>query len=351
MTQPPSSFLPDFCNIRTLFLVVLIAEMLAIVLVLAQIMFHQDWLSNLALKSLFVQWIALTGSGLLCILKRTMRHLSDRHTAIIAYCLILLVAFIITELSWLLVYVLPLEIDYTSPQHLHLLIQSLGITIIVAAIALRYLYIQHQWRRNIETAAQSQFQALQSRIRPHFLFNCMNTIASLMHKQPDAAERSIEALAELFRASLTDAARLSRLQDELHLCNQYLNIEKQRLGGRLNIDWRIDELPGNALIPPFTIQPLLENAIYHGIELIESGGVIDICGKQENKIITIKISNPVSENYATGLNPGHRIAQENIKQRLQAIYGRHGTLMAELEQDRYSITLCFPYWINEDFNR
>jgi len=351
MTPSTGGFLPDFCNIRTLFMVVLIAELLAIMLTLGQMMPYQDLIFSLALKSLFIQWIALTSAGLLCLLKRVTRRLSDKHTIIIAYCLILLVAFIITELAWLFIYVLPLNIDYISPSHARLLVQSLGITAIIATIILRYLYVQHQWRRNIETAAHSRFQALQSRIRPHFLFNCMNTIAGLMRRQPEAAERAIEDLADLFRACLTDPARLSPLKDELHLCRQYLNVEAYRLADRLNIDWRIDQLADDALLPALTIQPLLENAIHHGIELIESGGTISIHGKREKRSITIKISNPLAGDYVPDAVAGHQVAQENIRQRLHAVYGDDGKLITEIDQDQYSVTLCFPYRINEDFNR
>lgn len=351
MTPSTGGLLPDFCNIRTLFLVVLIAELLAIMLTLGQMTSYQDLIFSLALKSLFIQWIALTSAGLLCLLKRVMWRLSDKHTLIIAYCLILLVAFIITELAWLFIYVLPLNIDYISRSHARLLVQSLGITAIIATIILRYLYVQHQWRRNIETAAHSRFQALQARIRPHFLFNCMNTIAGLMRQRPEAAERAIEDLADLFRACLTDPARLSLLKDELHLCRQYLNMEGYRLADRLNIDWRIDPLVEEALLPPLTIQPLLENAIHHGIELIESGGTIRIRGERNKKSVRIQISNPLASDYAHDAVAGHQVARENIRQRLQAVYGDDGKLITEIDQDRYSVTLCFPYRIDEDFNR
>ncbi len=344
------SFLPDFCSVRTLFLVVLIAELLAIILSLAQTVNYGDRLFDLAMKSLFVQWIALTSVGLLCLLRRLIKNFKDSNTALFAYSLILLVAFIITELGWWFIYVQPEQIPFFSPLHTQLLIRSLGITAIVAAIVLRYLYVQHQWRRNVETAAQSRFQALQSRIRPHFLFNCMNTIASLTRKHPEIAEQAIEDLADLFRASLLDPSNLSRLKNEINLCDQYLRIEKHRLGDRLSLEWDIDPLPDDALIPSLTLQPLLENAIYHGIELIEQGGTIKISGKLDNNIIRILVTNPLPEDIQYAPNPGHHLAQENIRQRLHAVYGKDGKLLIEQDKQYYLITLCFPYQTNEDFN-
>ena len=132
-------------------------------------------------------------------------------------------------------------------------------------------YIQHQWRKNIESEADARVQALQSRIRPHFLFNCMNTIASLTRKDPKLAEEATEDLADLFRVSLQEAKRMSTVAEEISLCKRYLRIESHRFGDRLKTVWETDNLPEHAQLPNLTLQPILENAIYHGIEPLTEG--------------------------------------------------------------------------------
>lgn len=233
--QDKSSFLPNFCSADVLFIVVLSAELLAIVLSLAYPIYSRDVLLDLAMNSLFVQWISLSCVGLLCILRKYIASLSERHAAVISYLLILLVAFIISEIAWWSLYVYPDTIVPTQDFHRLFLLRAMGISAIVGAIVLRYLYVQHQWRKNIEAVATSRYQALQSRIRPHFLFNCMNTIASLTRKAPELAEQSIEDLADLFRASLLEPTELYKISEEWRLCQHYLRIEEHRLGDRLRI--------------------------------------------------------------------------------------------------------------------
>ena len=126
---------------------------------------------------------------------------------------------------------------------------------------LRYFYVTHQWRSNLESVAESRFAALQARIRPHFLFNSMNTIASLTRSDPAAAERAIEDLADLFRASLGNSNEPISLEQELEVTRVYQRMEEQRLGDRLKVDWQLDNVPMQTRVPGLTIQPLLENAI------------------------------------------------------------------------------------------
>jgi two-component system sensor histidine kinase AlgZ len=223
------------------------------------------------------------------------------------------------------------------------LLRNLGISAIVSAVALRYFYVQHQWARNMEAKSQARIQALQSRIRPHFLFNSLNTIASLTRSQPEVAEEATEDLADLFRGTLAESSYEVRLKDEWELANRYLHIEKLRMRDRLNVTWDIDGLPGDALIPQLTIQPLLENAIYHGIEHIRDGGTITITGQLENDIITITIVNPMPEYTRPSERVGNKMAQENIRQRLSALYGSQGKLQVNESKAQYELTIRFPY--------
>jgi len=233
---------------------------------------------------------------------------------------------------------------FQAPGHWQFLLRNLGISAIVSAVALRYFYVQHQWKANLESETRARIQALQSRIRPHFLFNSMNTIASLTRSDPTLAEQVTEDLADLFRVSLGDANVPVKLERELEVCRQYLNIEKQRLGDRLEDRWRVDDLPSDALIPGLSLQPLLENAVYHGIEPAAAGGTIDVSGGSEGSTLWVRIANSMPEASEVSLrSTGNRMAQENIDKRLAAFFG-HGTgFRIDTASGEYAIELRFPY--------
>ncbi len=349
--QDKTSFLPNFCSVEVLFIVVLSAELLAIVLSLALPIYSRDILYDLAMNSLFVQWISLSCVGLLCILRNYFATLTEKRAATISYFVILLVSFIISELAWWSLYVYPNTIIPTRDLHLLFLMRSMGISSIVGAIVLRYLYIQHQWRKNIEATATSRYQALQSRIRPHFLFNCMNTIASLTRKSPELAEQSVEDLADLFRASLLEPTELYKISEEWKLCQHYLRIEGHRLGDRLRIEWNIDTLPEDALIPPLSLQPILENTIYHGIERLPEGGTILIKGEFSDDSLNIIFTNPIPAANIEDMHKGNKQAQENIRQRLNTVFGDKGNLTINSNDDQYTVKITIPYKRYENSDR
>ncbi|MBL1141961.1 MAG: histidine kinase [Proteobacteria bacterium] len=349
--QDKSSFLPDFCSVEVLFIVVLSAELLAIILSLALPIYSRDILFDLAMNSLFVQWISLSCVGLLCILRNYFATLSEKRAATLCYLIILLVAFIISELAWWSLYVYPNTMTPVENFHALFLLRSIGISAIVGAIVLRYLYVQHQWRKNIEAMATSRYQALQSRIRPHFLFNCMNTIASLTRKSPELAEQSVEDLADLFRASLLEPTELYKISEEWKLCQHYLRIEKHRLGDRLQLKWNIETLPEDALVPPLSLQPLLENAIYHGIERLPEGGTIEIKGTINGDSYRLTFTNPVPPANIEDTHKGNKHAQENIRLRLDTIFGQESNLTFNQTDEHYIVELTLPYKRYENTNR
>lgn len=341
--QDKTSFLPNFCSVEALFIVVLSAELLAFVLTLALPLYKTGLLLDLAMNSLFIQLIALSCVGSLCLLKGFIASLTEKKAAAFSYLLILLISFIITELAWWSLYAYPDRVGPEQNIHSLFLLRSLGISAIVGAIVLRYLYVQHQWRKNIESAAHSRYQALQSRIRPHFLFNCMNTIASLTRKAPELAEQSIEDLADLFRASLLEPTELYKISDEWKLCQHYLRIEGHRLGDRLHVEWNIDALPEDALIPTLTLQPLLENTIYHGIERLPEGGTINVSGSFSDNKLQIIFTNPIPSDNNVDTHKGNKHAQENIRQRLNTIFGENSGLLIESKNDHYTVIVSLPY--------
>lgn len=341
-------FLPDFCNVRMVFAVVIISELLAIVLTLSPLQSSVDRWNDLSIISLFVQWVGLSSAAVLCLARPWLARMSETRSATISYFLLLLTTLVITELAFWVGGFVQLENwqpNFWQPTEWqqNLLLRNLGISAIVSAIVLRYFYIQLQWKKNMRAEAQARLQALQSRIRPHFLFNSLNTIASLTQIDADQAEAAVENLADLFRNNLADASLHISLADELQLTRRYLEIEKLRLGDRLQLRWSIDELPAEASVPRLILQPLLENAIYHGIEPISSGGTIGIDGHLYDQDIYISISNPRAAKHDSEQHKGNKIAQDNVRQRLAAIYGEAGKLSVQEDENDYIITLIFPY--------
>lgn len=335
------TFLPNFCESHTLFLVVLIAQLLAFILALARGPAPEGFWISLAFTSLFVQWVALGTVLVLCLVRGVLTTLPPLRaaaaTALVAMCVTVLFAFTALWLGGNLGLAARQPLD----EQLGFLGRTLAISAIVTAVALRYLYVQHQWKHNVESEARSRIQALQARIRPHFLFNSMNTIASLTRTRPDAAETAVEDLADLFRATLSDRDSLT-VGEELDLARRYIRIEALRLGERLRVDWQVNEsLPMDYPMPGLVLQPLVENAIYHGIEPLTDGGEITIVLAPEGENVRIEVSNPLAP-PRNRRRSGNRVAQENIRQRLALAFRGEARMETIEETDRYRVTLVLP---------
>lgn len=336
-------FLPDFCNIRVLFLVVLIAELLAFVLALApQQSSTIDLWERLGIISMFVQWVALVNAALLCGLRPLLKRRSHTAVAVSSFITIQIVTALLSETTLQLAFYVGLEATLPTASHADFMLHNIAISAIISAVALRYFYMQHQLKRRIQAESHARFEALQARIRPHFLFNCMNTIASLTRTQPALAEEVTEDLADLFRMSLADVGHQIPVKDELELCRRYLNIEKLRLGERLEIRWQIDELPDAATLPSLTLQPLLENAVYHGIEPRQQPGAIEISGHHRDGALEFIIRNPAPA-ARSNRRDGNHMALNNIRERLKTAYGDEASLISETVESQYFVAIRIPY--------
>ena len=333
-SAPADGLLPDFCNVRNVFLLVLLTELLALVLALAlpaeMIVFWQ----YLAMVSLLMQWIALLNALLLCHLRPAIHRLREPLAIAVSLSLMLLVSLLVGALArYLAAHFLALALDEAF------LWRLLAISLAVYAVLLRYFYVQQQWRSNLAAHSRARIQALQARIRPHFLFNSMNTIASLISIDPARAERAIEDLSELFRASLREQM-MHALGEEIALVRSYLAMEKLRLDTRLQVDWQVDEKLEAIMIPALCLQPLVENAIYHGIEPLPEGGKITISALQKGKHLHLSVCNPAAGQPSR--RQGNRIAQDNIRQRLQLYYGDAAAFTINDTKDQYCISLSLP---------
>jgi two-component system sensor histidine kinase AlgZ len=256
--------------------------------------------------------------------------------------MLICITLLVSELSYQLIGSYLAGVYAEASYHSEFLIRNTLIAMIVCAVLLRYLYIQHQSKQHIQLESQARIQALQARIRPHFLFNSMNVIASLTRSDPKVAEQAVEDLADLFRCSMSDASKLVPLDQEIEISRRYLHIESLRLGDRLQTEWQLKNIEKDAQVPVLLMQPLIENAVYHGIEPCVDGGTITIFISQRNNKLTIRISNPISADDSARHHAGNQIALNNIRERLQSLYGSAASLDIDADKQQYSITLILP---------
>jgi len=334
------AYLPDFCAASTLFFVVLIAELVAIMLTLAANDVPDQFLIELSNMSLFVLWPALLGSAILCWFRGQLESAGKTRAFVLCFVLLEVLCLTLAEVSYQLTRAFGLSF-IINDSHAGFILRTFAISLIVIALAMRYLYVSSEWRRSIVLEAQARISALQALIQPHFLFNTMNTIASLTRTNPREAEEAVEDLSDLLRANLGGSGNRTTLKEELEVAAIYQRIEKLRLGDRLNVRWDVAGLPMRALIPSLTIQPLLENAIYHGIELLPEGGQVTVTGKRDGKFLEISIANPVASGKERE-EIGHKMAMTNIRQRFELDYGSRATVEVTDSDNEYSVRLRFP---------
>ncbi len=188
----------------------------------------------------------------------------------------------------------------------------------------------------------ARLQALQARIRPHFLFNTLNAVLGIVRADPKRAETALEDMADLFRMAMNEPHELVGLTREIQLARQYLALEQMRIGDRLQVNWNIGELPGDALIPPLVLQPLLENAVYHGIEPRTAGGKIEVRIFREGKDLHVMISNPLPVGE-TGSTQGNKMALSNIRERLSLLFDVEAEYRVERSNETYCVNIRIPY--------
>ena len=334
------AYLPDFCAPGTVLVILLVSLLVAILLTLVSFE-PGTFLTELSKMSMFILWLALPGTGILCMIRPWAERQGNTRAFVVCFAVLLVMSAVLAEVTWQLTRIFgqAVIIDDT---HGGFLIRTFATSSIVIALAMRYLYISSEWRHSIVLEAQSRISALQALIRPHFLFNSMNTIASLTRSNPKQAEEAVEDLADLMRANLNSTGERTTLKQELETAAIYQRIEKLRLGDRLRVKWDVADLPMRALIPGLTIQPLLENAIYHGIELLPEGGEVTVCGKRVDDALDIRISNPIAadQRRKTG---GNKMAMSNIRQRFELAYGHEAMVNVQESDNEYSVQLRFPY--------
>ena len=331
-------FIPELCQPEALFSLVLLAELLVLVLVLAEPMTPSfNWV-RLALSSLFVQWIVLLSAGLLCQLRPFMARWRAWVSGVVSCALVILLTL---SCTWVADY-FSLGGPMSRTGEVNLYLRHALIALIMSTLLLRYFYLQSQWRRQQQAELRARIESLQARIRPHFLFNSLNSIASLIEIDPGKAELAVLNLSDLFRASLAKPGTLISWGEELELARRYLSIEQFRLGDRLQMDWQVSGVPDGVPIPQLTLQPLLENSLIYGIQPRIEGGLVKVEADYRDGVFQLCVSNPYDESTETLPTKGTKQALQNIAARLAALFGPKASLSVERRDGRHFTCLRYP---------
>lgn len=325
----PPGVLPNFCHLGTTLRVILAVELGAMLAALADMPTLHDALALFTERSALIQPALLFTLLLLCLASPLLRRLG--------YPLALAGLFTLATLTPVLSTIL---FDRVWPGlELFTPAQTVIFSAVMATLLLSYFHLRSKALSPAVTEAR--LQALQARIRPHFLFNSLNAVLSLVRTDQRRAELALEDLSELFRALMRENRELTPLENEIELTRAYLGLEQLRLGDRLQVIWHIDKMPAEALIPPLIIQPLVENAIYHGIEPRSQSGEISLNIYRSGESVHIVIRNPLAESGSS--HQGNKLALSNIQERLALHFDLDASLKSERMGAVYQVHITLPY--------
>ena len=319
--------IPDFCNLGIMLRLLLIVNLLCFAAAVVRVEARDLWQQFMFISAV-AQPAIIFSLLVMCALRKPFAKL--RYWQAIA-SISLLEAIIGTMFWWWLEIITPFSQPISVWQYGFFFAFATGFAL---------LYFDLRSRALSPALTEARLQALQARIRPHFLFNSINAVLSLIRSEPKRAERMLEDMSELFRVLMADNRKLTPLADEITLCKRYLEIEDIRLGERLVVVWKIDSMPADALVPPLILQPLVENAVYHGIEPRQVPGTLIIEITSKGKQFRIQLTNP----YQTGSThvSGNRMAIANIRERLQLHFDAEASLKAEVKDETYVVTITLP---------
>lgn len=331
-----ASPLPDFCRLPALFALFVVGALTVTVMWLAPGQ-PRGW-SDYSVAVLFVSWLALVIAVTLCKSRPWLQRLPGRLPYVGAWLLIMLIVLAASAaVHWLDG---SLQMPFIDAGMAVFVRDNALIAALLGAAMLRYFYVLAQWQARLAAVTRAQVGALQARIRPHFLFNSMNTVAALIRVDPAAAERTVEDLCELFRAALGQhETEDGTLGEELALIERYLAIEQLRLGERLHVRRELDDLPPDFPLPRLLLQPLVENAVRHGIQPLRAGGEVVLRGAREGTGVRFEILNPLP---ATAPEPGNGHGLDSVRRRIAYRYGPRARFESGPHGDRFVVTLQLP---------
>jgi two-component system sensor histidine kinase AlgZ len=334
--RPERSPLPDFCSLPVLFALFVVGALTVTLMWLAP-GDTRDW-RGYSVGMLFVAWLALLIAVALCKARPWLQRLPGRSPYAGVWLVMVLVSGGASAIARWMDGALQLQLIHAATEAF--VRDNALIAALLGAVMLRYFYVLAQWQVRIAAVAHAQVEALQARIRPHFLFNSMNTVAALVRVDPAAAERTIEDLSELFRAALGQhGSHDGTLGEELALVERYLAIEQLRLGDRLRLRRELGGLPPEFPLPRLLLQPLVENAVRHGIQPLREGGEVILRGHCDAEALVIEIDNPLP---ATPASRGNGHGLDNVRQRVMYRYGPRAQVLAGPRDGRFVVCLRLP---------
>jgi len=320
--------LPNFCNLGIWLRILFIVDGMSIVAAMLKAPTYDGMWQELMALSALVQPVLLLSLLVLCLGRGVLARLPYR-SGVAAVLLLELALSTLVHVSSRRLF----DADLGAIER-HWLF-----AVLVSCVLLGYFHLRS--RAFSPAISEARLQALQARIRPHFLFNSINAVLSLIRSDPKQAERALEDMADLFRVLMADNRRLAPLEKEVALCRQYLELEHLRLGERLKVIWHVEKMPGDALIPPLVLQPLLENAVYHGIEPCAEPGEIVINIYRARDQVHLVLVNPYrreGDHHA-----GNKMALANIRERLELHFDAEATLMTKVNDSSYQVHIVVPY--------
>jgi two-component system sensor histidine kinase AlgZ len=321
--------LPNIRNLGILLRILIIANTALALIAYTLSTELSDFFQRIATISALAQPMLLSSLLLLYACYPQIRKLNYIQGLITILALVMLCTLVIYRL------LAKLWIFEDLPELSRILLTALSIS------AFTLYYFNLRYRAHSPAVTEARLQALQARIRPHFLFNSINAVLSLIRSQPKQAETALEDMADLFRVLMADNRELVPLAQEIALCRQYLALEKLRLNERLHIQWQIDNMPPDALIPPLVLQPLVENAVYHGIEPLADGGTITIQIYTRLNEIHLVLRNPYT--MPNHHQHGNKMALGNIKERLTLHFDLEASLKSKQEKGEYEVHIVLPH--------
>lgn len=322
------SALPNFRNLGILLRILLIVNLAALAVAAVKSTGMQELWRQLLEVSVVVQPVLLASLLALLALNGVLRRLPYFIGALTVIALELALVTLLYAFAGSLLGATPAPIERAW-------------LFAAALTAVMLFYFDLRGRALSPALAEARLQALQARIRPHFLFNSINAVLSLVRQNPARAERALEDMADLFRVLMADNRELAPIAREVELCREYLNLEQLRLGDRLRIEWHVDKMPQDALMPPLVLQPLLENAVYHGIEPRTEPGVVSINIYLSREQVHMVLRNPYE--HEGNHHAGNKMALANIRERLQLHFDAEATLETKVADDAYQVHIAIPY--------
>ncbi|MGS0497453.1 alginate biosynthesis protein [Pseudoalteromonas sp. S1727] len=314
-----------------------VAQVIATILAFAPTAADDIWI-RLGVISLFLHLTFLSSLTWLYILRT---HLLRLKHALQMSALMLSLLMTTAIFSGLLV---EFASDFIVQQNNYeFILRNLLVVFLVTALFIQFLTIHFEKDQQTNALARAELDALQARIRPHFLYNSLNTAAELTHCDPQAAEQAILALAALSQAAMR-VGKETALSDEITLTQQYLALERWRFAERLQVSWQLPEQLPDVTIPCLTLQPLLENAVCHGVEPSLSGATIYVELHVSKRSLVILVENPISAQQQK--RPGNGMALDNIRQRLDLYYRGHAKLTMTTRDEIFRVKLVLPLTTN-----